>query len=245
MTAASDRSSDTKLRKAASLLICRDGEKGLEVLVLKRSSAMRFLPGFLSFPGGSLDATDAPLRSCWSHPVTGNEQADDADYAAGALRETSEETGLLPAVCDSQGQTQTVFLDKTRQQALLEGTSTFVELLEALRLQIDGRNLRFVGRWITPPFMPKRFDTRFFITVAAGAADELRVNPDENEWAAWYRPSDILGRVLAKEEKAAPPTQAMLRAMAEFDTTADCFAALYVPGPDPNDPSLRSVLRDL
>jgi len=44
---------DDQIRDAASAVVARDAEEGLEVLVLERSAASRFLPGYVAFPGGS------------------------------------------------------------------------------------------------------------------------------------------------------------------------------------------------
>jgi 8-oxo-dGTP pyrophosphatase MutT (NUDIX family) len=235
-----------ELRKAASLVIVRDGQTGLEVLVMKRTKDMRFLPGFLSFPGGSLDETDDAMDDkMWAYPLSNVHQVDDSVYAVGALRETVEETGGLLAVCDERGAETDGVVDAEVQEALLGESLSYPALLTRLRLQINGRNLRFVGRWITPPFMPKRFDTRFFVTVTRGQTENLRVNPAENEWVKWCVPTDLLGDIEEKRAKAAPPTIAMLKALARYAKAAVCFADLNVPGPDPNDPALRVVLNDL
>lgn len=242
---AAGEGNNAALRKAASLLMCRDGNDGLEVLVLRRAESMRFLPGFLSFPGGSLDAADRLDDGFWAYPLSDAEQLDDSEYAAGAIRETLEETGLLTAVCDGSGEHGDGLLASSWQTGLLEQELTLGQLLDRNKLRLDGRNLRFVGRWITPPFMPKRFDTRFFVTTWAGQAESVRIHSGENDWAAWVRPGEMLRRIDAKAEKAAPPTRAMLTAMAGFATSVECFSQLYVPGPDPNDPMLQSVLDDL
>ena len=46
---------DDPIREAASAVVARDGEEGLEVLVLERGASSRFLPGYVAFPGGSTD----------------------------------------------------------------------------------------------------------------------------------------------------------------------------------------------
>lgn len=76
-----------EIRRAASLIAGRDGDAGLELLVLERSAGSRFLPGYVAFPGGSIDEVDAALAAAWwgSPDETGR---------ACALRELAEETGL-------------------------------------------------------------------------------------------------------------------------------------------------------
>lgn len=70
------------LRKAATVVVVRDGEKGLEILLLKRSDQLEFAPGNWVFPGGSVDPQDAE----------GSAEEMDTLQAA-AVREAKEETG--------------------------------------------------------------------------------------------------------------------------------------------------------
>jgi 8-oxo-dGTP pyrophosphatase MutT (NUDIX family) len=65
---------------AASVILLRDSQAGLETYLLHRHARMAFAPSMAVFPGGRVDAVDAtgrgdPIRRC-------------------ALRETSEETGV-------------------------------------------------------------------------------------------------------------------------------------------------------
>lgn len=75
---------------AASLVILREGGDGPSVLMGQRSARHRFMPRALVFPGGRIDREDQinPAPACPGLP---------AAFAAAALRETVEETGLLPA----------------------------------------------------------------------------------------------------------------------------------------------------
>ena len=51
------------IRSAASVIAGRDGADGLELLVIERSRSSRFLPGYVVFPGGAIDAGDADLAA--------------------------------------------------------------------------------------------------------------------------------------------------------------------------------------
>src|SRR5436189_2127134 len=74
-------------RPAATVIAARDTDDGIEVLVLRRSSGSRFLPGYVVFPGGAVDAGDAELARRWF--------GDSGEaIRACAIRELAEETGL-------------------------------------------------------------------------------------------------------------------------------------------------------
>jgi len=72
-------------RVAASVIVVRDGERGLELLLVQRTPAARFMGGVWVFPGGSVDRADYA--------------ADDPDglhfaLRAAAVREVAEEAGI-------------------------------------------------------------------------------------------------------------------------------------------------------
>jgi 8-oxo-dGTP pyrophosphatase MutT (NUDIX family) len=64
------------VQDAATVVVVRDGEPGLEVLLLRRTSAAVFAPGAHVFPGGAVDPEDGD------------------DLRATAAREALEESGL-------------------------------------------------------------------------------------------------------------------------------------------------------
>jgi 8-oxo-dGTP pyrophosphatase MutT (NUDIX family) len=66
-------------RQAATVIVLRGDGEGLEVLLVKRNPAARFMGGAWVFPGGAVDAGDGD---------------DDAAHRAAAVREVHEEAGL-------------------------------------------------------------------------------------------------------------------------------------------------------
>jgi 8-oxo-dGTP pyrophosphatase MutT (NUDIX family) len=71
---------------AATVVLGRDGNDGLEVLLLRRNASLEFAGGMWVFPGGRIDPEDADP----AHP-------DDVDRAArrAAVREAAEEADLV------------------------------------------------------------------------------------------------------------------------------------------------------
>lgn len=85
----------TSPRQAATVILLRGGEERLELLLVKRTPAARFMGGVWVFPGGAVEhATDAGA---------GAERAEDDDSAhrAAAVRELREEAGIALRDADS------------------------------------------------------------------------------------------------------------------------------------------------
>jgi 8-oxo-dGTP pyrophosphatase MutT (NUDIX family) len=70
----------TTPRQAASVIVLRGGDDGLEVLLVQRNPDARFMGGAWVFPGGAVDA--------------GETGAGDAAHRAAALRELAEEASV-------------------------------------------------------------------------------------------------------------------------------------------------------
>lgn len=161
-------------RDAASLILLRERGSRLEVLLGRRGTGARFMPGRYVFPGGRVIPEDARR---WA-----GERGDGATaflaLKHAALRETFEETGLVVG-------------EAARRAAKANGALTPVE--EAYRargLAPAPALLRLVGRAITPTASPIRFHARFFLADGRHAAgklapceelDDLRWHPVEDE----------------------------------------------------------------
>lgn len=228
------RNDAVPIRPAATILIIREKAVGLEVLTLKRSAQMRFLPNHLAFPGGRVQASDDETARLRLYGVIqASENANDASFAMAALRETVEETGLFVAVEaeNRPGEGACLVASESSQRALLAESVSFQDVLADLKLRVNARALRFVGQWITPEFMPARFDTRFFVTPWSGHDVSLRSHTTENEWLAWRTPQSLLSDIEIGSALAVPPTIAMLKALVLAQNVQSCMAQLHVPGP--------------
>lgn len=151
-------------RDAATLiLIRRDGPKP-RVLVGKRSTKHVFMPEKYVFPGGRVDPEDGRAPSA-------TELAPDVEarlrvkarrkpraFGLTAIRETWEETGLIIGTQNHDAPRAPA----NWQPFLDEG------VLPCLT------NLEFIGRAVTPPYRPRRFDARFFMAEAETALIDER-----------------------------------------------------------------------
>lgn len=143
-------------RPASTMLLLRDRPEGLEVFMVVRHHEIDFASGALVFPGGRMESADAELAA-----RLGLGADPRATFKVAAVREAFEECGVLiarPAGEDG--------LVSASRAAALDRATPFAELMarEALVPAID--LLAPFARWITPAFMPKRFDTHFFLAVA-------------------------------------------------------------------------------
>ena len=80
---------------AATVLLLRDGEEGLQVLMTRRSLKASFAPGAYVFPGGGIEAADAQ-----AHALAHRRPSQDdlrLTQAIAAIRESFEELGVLLA----------------------------------------------------------------------------------------------------------------------------------------------------
>ncbi|MGO8740547.1 NUDIX hydrolase [Rhodoblastus sp.] len=142
---------------AALILIDGMGRKNPRILLGRRHAALTFMPGKFVFPGGRLEPGDrrmniaGPLDARVEARLLKGRADPDPTFARAlalaAIRETFEETGLVVGVKDYGGP------DKPPKVWRPYAAFDCLPDLQALH---------FIARAITPPFLPKRFDTRFF-----------------------------------------------------------------------------------
>nr|MBA3322583.1 MBL fold metallo-hydrolase [Pyrinomonadaceae bacterium] len=181
---------------------------------------MAFLGGFYAFPGGQRDQTDAQtiVENC--------EDAETAAMISCAARELFEELSVLiarGAETLTKGQLASVLDDLT------SGRMPFPALLAHYGLRLDARDFTFAGRWVTPPFSPRRFDTWFFLA-RCPRKQEPRVLTAEFDRGEWTSARVAYERWLHYEALVAPPVLHALKALAVGGVTDDLVARfLSVP----------------
>jgi 8-oxo-dGTP pyrophosphatase MutT (NUDIX family) len=149
-------------RPAATVLLLRHGgkhtDRGVEVLLGRRSPEASFMPGVWVFPGGVIEEGET-AQEC-------------------AARELAEEVGI-----------------ELGEEAELVAWS----------------------RWITPEIVPVRFDTHFFVALAAPHA---KAEPDGGEITdvGWFQPQAALDFHAVGELKLVFPTIKTLETLLEHET---------------------------
>lgn len=191
---------------------------GVEVFWVKREKALRFAGGFYAFPGGKVDPADGAV------PVRGA-AGEEATMRAAAARELFEETGLLMAEGAEALSPERL---KELRRALLAGERKWGELLAESGLMLRAEDFKPAGRWITPPYMPVRFDTRFFLVEAPPYA-VAELWPGELTEAAWIEPEAALARWGEGTALLHSPGLYVLQVLARFDTPEAVLARLEAP----------------
>ena len=225
-------------RDAATVMVLRQAPGGLEVLMLRRTAAMKFAPGAYVFPGGSVDAADFSAEIGWHGPGPaefgarlGAQPELARALVCAAVRETFEESGVLLAglpggtLATPSGESW----DADRM-ALAAGTLTLAQLLSRRGLVIRADLLVPWARWITPEAEPRRFDARFF--AAALPPGQLATGHlAEADETAWLRPADAIEAARAGTISLLPPTAATLNDFTRCESLADVLGRRRVIEP--------------
>lgn len=230
---------DTPTRLAATTLIVRDQAAGFEVLMVRRSLQASFVPGSHVFPGGAvddLDGHDEVLACC-------DETADQAaerlggmpraiDHLVAGLRECFEECGLW---LGAPGELPATDLQAWRDR-LRSGEVGLAEVSRALGLRLATRQLAPWSHWVTPIDLPKRFDTRFFVTVAP-PGQTPSVDAAETIGLSWVSPREALQAHARGEFAMEFATRHTLASLAGFERVSDLMAHAHTPRPiEPHHP---------
>jgi ribonuclease/clavin/mitogillin len=219
-------------KDAAAVILLRDktNSQNPEVFLVKRSEKLAFLGGYHAFPGGQFDAadTDVSVQNC-----------SDAETRAAiscAARELFEETQVLVARGGdalTKGQRDSLFDD------LQSGRMSWPKLLGHYDLHLDANDFTFVGRWVTPPFSARRFDTLFFL-VKCPAKQNARIDSDaELASGDWIAAAEAVERWKRSEILAVPPVLHALKTLAGGLT--DDLVQRFLSSPNAHGEPVRRI----
>ena len=193
-------------KDAAAVILLRyhTDPRDPEVFLVKRSEKLAFLGGFHAFPGGQFDAHDSevPVDNC-SDPET-------CLAISCAARELFEETQVLVARGGdalTQGQRASLLDD------LQAGRMSWPALLQHYQLHLDAEDFTFVGRWVTPPFSARRFDTWFFLVNCPQKQRASVASDGELESGEWIATRAAHARWERSEILAVPPVLHALKTL--------------------------------
>ncbi len=215
-------------RLAATVLLLRDGARGLEVFMVVRHQQIDFASGALVFPGGKLAAGDSDPRVRARCGGADGLSADEIALRVGGLREAFEECGVLLARADNAseliGPERLLELGPRYRQALDRGEIGIADMLEAEHLVLALDALVPFAHWITPSFMPKRFDTFFYLAVAPPEQIALHDGTELVD-SVWLRPADALEQAQSGQRTIVPATLLNVRKLGFSGTVDEALAA--------------------
>jgi len=194
-----------ELMPAATVLLLRNGESGVEVLMVRRNSEIAF-GGMWVFPGGRVDDGD---------------DLPDADRPAiGGRQESIELVGVTASVA-AEGEQARRIITPARQAAVRE-------VREETGLQVESDSLVPWSYWVPPPLSvmarkgpPRRFATWFFAIEAPKgvvAIDHGEIHDDE-----WLTPALALTKQHNSEIELAPPTWITLWQLSRHDSVVSAL----------------------
>ncbi len=173
------------LRPAATVLLMRDGPRGMEVLMTRRSMTASFAPGAYVFPGGGIDAADAQAhRMAQRRPM----QSDlHLTQAIAAIRESFEELGILFARHANGRWADPVDI------AAIDRQGAFAAQCQARGLTLAADQVFVLAHWITDRDLPRRFDVPFLVARMPEGQTPVADESEQFE-PVWVRPQDALDR---------------------------------------------------
>ena len=142
------------IRQTANLILYRQ-RPGLEVFLVRRSTELNFLGGYLAFAGGKVEPGDETV------PLARNVSADRTETLGCAVRELFEETGILATHGAAPGKDE---LKKMRLELLADGDAgAFFSELRSSGARLEPDTLVETIRLVTPRFSRQRFSSTFFL----------------------------------------------------------------------------------
>jgi hypothetical protein len=113
------------------------------------------------------------------------------------------------------------------------------ETREETGIDVDPTTLIPLTRWVTPPGLPSRYDTRFFAAVVPPGTEVLAVSEEVQE-SRWLSPADALEAVALGDLDMWQPTVVTLQQLVGLEHEGEIRAA-FQPGIHDGPATLRQV----
>jgi len=209
---------------STTVLLVRDGDEGLEVLMVVRH-ARSYFPSAMVFPGGVIDPEDG--EEAWLDHANGAEGLDAQERArrVAGFRELYEETGVL-------------LVDAPAHPAETSGETPFLEVVRRSGGKLDLTAMTPFAHWVTPEMSPKRFDTYFRL---CWQTTEMTAVSDGRETVAveWLRPAEALALGASRARNLLFPTKCQLELLEQTSTVAAAIEAARARRIVPVSPTLE------
>ncbi len=216
-------------RPSSTVILARDAEDGPEFLLVRRVTQAAF-GGAHVFPGGVVEPGDDRAVGTTSRlePAVADRRlatANALSFYSAAIRELFEETGIL------LGDDALNVRPGLRDELLADGTR-WPDMLEREDIRPAYEQLCYISEWITPPDMPKRYATRFFVAAFDNGQEATPCGGELTE-CRWMSAADALDAGDRQTILLHPPTRLTLEQLAKhasIESVLDWARALEQQG---------------
>ena len=171
-----------------------------------------------AFPGGVVDDDDAAvhefcigLGSRHANSRLGV-KAQGLDLYSAAIRELFEESGILLACSSNLDEDLSIVRD-----ALNDGTERWADFVMRNRLELQCDKLHYFSHWLTPPTLPRRYSTRFFLAELPQGQTAMHCGGELTD-SQWISAHDMLGASRDGDVELHFPTIKTLESIARHKT---------------------------
>lgn len=219
------------LKPASTVLLVRDCEKTsdtVEVFMVVRHHQIDFASGALVFPGGKVDPADSQADLSNHLPARQNTEDKLLAFKVAAIRESFEECNILLARDKTSGELvgpeQLELLVSTYRKKMQSGEIDILTMAAQENLELATDLLAHYSHWLTPTFMPKRFDTHFFI--ARAPQQQLAIHDgEESVDSVWIGPNEAKTKSDEGTYTIIFPTLMNLEYLSKFSSAAQAVDA--------------------
>ncbi|MFL2976658.1 MAG: MBL fold metallo-hydrolase [Candidatus Thalassarchaeaceae archaeon] len=198
-----------KPRQSVSILLTRDGQNGIEILLAHRIPTLRAFADFWSLPGGGIKDFDHDTGDKLSSLK--NVEKEWKGAMAAILRETAEEVGL------AIGESSVEKVSMKLRHSIIENPDQWINAVDSDLIPASNIMISHIGTRTTPPFAPLRFCNRFMHAhIPPGSPEpELLDIGSEFDELVWMSADDAIKTWESGNMLTAPPIVTLLRDVAE------------------------------
>ncbi len=207
-------------KPSATVVLAREGVADPEIFMVRRHAETSFGNAF-AFPGGVVDAEDGQV-----HDFCGEFESADAnlrlgiadrglDYYSAAIRELFEESGVLLADFSNLDEELAAIRDALNQQSL-----SWADFVQQNELSLHCDQLHYISHWVTPDSEPRRYSTRFFLSVLPRGQVAVHCGGELTE-SRWTTATDMLAAERSGSVNMIFPTIKTLESVARHKTLGD------------------------
>jgi 8-oxo-dGTP pyrophosphatase MutT (NUDIX family) len=227
-----DKKEPSPPRPATTVLLLRpskksDADSALEVFMVVRHHAIDSFSGALVFPGGKLEDADGDPKLKARCGGADKISPGELKFRVAGIREAFEECGVLLA--RKPGQRSVIAaadlkaIETKWRDKLTKDTASIVDLVEAEDLELATDLMTPYAHWITPTFVPKRFDTWFYL--AEAPEDQIALHDgSESTDSVWIGAQEAIDEAKAGKRTLVHATTKNLELLAEGKTVTGALS---------------------